>query len=348
MQVLKREIIILKKKVSIKNIAESLGISTATVSLVLSGKTVEGRVSKEIASKVRETAKSMNYLPNGLARSLRVGRTHTIGLIVADISNPFFGVLALHVQEKAESLGYTVIIANTNEDDVRMGKMVDILKSRQVDGYLIVPTEHGDQYIMQLVENKTPFVLIDRHFPHIQTNNVIIDNYKASYDATKLLISKGCKNICLFVYKSNLQHIIERKSGYCDALTKAGLYKDEYLFEVDYTNITEDINNGIQRILSQENLIDGIFFTTNSISIIGIKELLHKGVEIQKQIQLVCFDKSDAFDFMDITIPYIRQPIAGMGRKSVDILVDQITKKEPDTDLIMCKLSAKLIEYQDI
>lgn len=334
----------MKKKVSIKNIAESLGISTATVSLVLSGKASGGRVSEEIAAKIRETAKAMNYMPNGLARSLRMGRTNTIGLIVADISNPFFGQLALHIQEKAEELGYTVIIANTNEDDLRMGKLIDILKGRQVDGYLIVPTEHGDEYIKELQENKAPLVLVDRWFPNLQTNNSIIDNYKASYDATRLLIDKGCCNICVFVYKSNLQHIVERKNGAIDALKQAGLYNEKLIFEVSYTSITPDIATAINKILTSNTGIDGMFFTTNSISLIGIKELLNNGVQIQKQIQVVCFDKSDAFDFMDVSIPYVQQPIAAMGRKAVEILIYQITGTEQEAGVMIFKLPATLVQ----
>ncbi|MDR1556032.1 MAG: LacI family transcriptional regulator, partial [Tannerellaceae bacterium] len=328
--------------VSIKHIAEALGISTASVSLVLSGRAVEGRVSKDIADKIRETAKSMNYMPNGLARSLRMGRTNTIGLIVADISNPFFSNMAFHIQEKAESLGYTVIIANTNEDNKQMEKMIDVLKSRQVDGFLIVPTENGDKYIVQLVENKMPLVLIDRYFPDIQTNNVIVDNYKASYNATRLLLRKGCRNIALFTYKSKLQHIVERKKGYCDALKEAGLYNKELLFEVGYRDLQEDIHACLDKSIQQE--ADGVFFTTNSISISGIKELLSRNIRVEEDLPVVCFDKSDAFDFMDISIPYVRQPVADMGQTSVDILVDQITKNRPGMAQVMWKMSAELIE----
>ncbi len=337
----------MKKKVSIKNIAESLGISTATVSLVLSGKASNGRVSEEISAKIRETAKAMNYMPNGLARSLRMGRTNTIGLIVADISNPFFGQLALHIQEKAEEVGYTVIIANTNEDDLRMGKLIDILKGHQVDGYLIVPTEHGDEYITELQDSKVPLVLVDRWFPNLQTNNVIIDNCRASYDATRLLLEKGCRNIAVFVYKSNLQHIIERKSGATEALKQAGLYNENLIFEVNYTNISGDIACAINKILTSDIAVDGMFFTTNSISLIGMKELLNNEVDIQKQIQVVCFDKSDAFDFMDVSIPYVQQPIAAMGRKAVEILIYQITGAEPETGVMIFKLSASLIQPDD-
>ena len=103
------------KRVSLKRIADELGVSTATVSLVLNGKDKNGRVSRETAKKILDKAAELNYIPNTLAKGLKMGRSRTIGLIVADISNVFFGTLALYIQEYAEKEGYAVIIANTNE-----------------------------------------------------------------------------------------------------------------------------------------------------------------------------------------------------------------------------------------
>ncbi|MCC8132904.1 MAG: LacI family DNA-binding transcriptional regulator [Tannerellaceae bacterium] len=333
----------MSKRASIKSIAEKLGISTATVSLVLSGKAENGRVSKEIAEKIKETAIAVNYQPNGLARSLRIGCSYTIGLVVADISNPFFGQLAFHIQKEAEKYGYTAIIVNTNEDDVKMGKIMDILRSRQVDGYIIIPTENGDRYIRPLVEQKTPVVLVDRYFPHISTSNVIVDNYKSSLEATQLLIRQGCKRIASFVYLSNLQHMVERKKGYCDAMQKADMYDPQLLFEIQYDRIEADIVECMDNIFNEQETVDGMFFTTNSISILGIRELVKRDILIQEQIKVVCFDKSDAFDFMKHPFPYIKQPVARMGERAVELLIGQISGKSPDRENIQCQLATKLI-----
>lgn len=331
------------KKVSLKNIAEKVGVSNATVSLVLSGKEKEGRVSKEMADKIRQVAKDLNYQPNNLARSLRMGRSQTIGLIIADISNSFFGSLAFYIQEQAEKFGYTVIITNTNESVDKMNTMINTLTNRQVDGFIIVPTENGEEEIKRLVKNGTPLVLLDRYFPFVPTSYVVIDNYRSSLDATKLLIEKGCRNIVLFSYHNNLPHVQERKSGYLDALIYAGLSEKACVKEVRYSNLNDDIESAVKDLFGTgDHQIDGVLFATNSISMIGLKCMSQLKVGIADNVKVVCFDKNEAFDFIPISIPYVLQPIKEMAHKAVDILIDQI--EHENTRVVEVKLSTQLIE----
>jgi Transcriptional regulators len=316
-------------QVSLKDIANILGVSSATVSLVLNGKEKEGRVSKELSDKIRKQATLMNYKPNNLARGLRVGKSQTIGLIVADISNTFFSSLAFHIQEYAESLGYAVIIANTNESDAKMEKMINVLRSRQVDGLIVVPTENGENAIADIAKSGTPLVLLDRTFPNLQVNHVMIDNYQASKKALQHLINKGCKRPSLIIYNNTLSHMQERKRGYVDALQQAGLYDPNLIKEVDYNNLKGDIVDAVDYLLKEEKKVDAIFFATNTISMIGLKRMFELNVEVQQEVQVVCFDKNDVFDFTtQVSIPYITQPIPEMGHYSVDLLVEQIDKKK--------------------
>lgn len=334
------------KRTSIKNIAEKLGISTATVSLVLSGKQKEGRVSIILAEKIKQTAQEMNYQPNSIARSLRVGSSQTIGLIVADISNLFFSSLAFYIQEEAEKYGYTVIITNTNESVDKMGNMINMFRNRQVDGFLIVPTENSEGHIQRLVEDNVPLVLLDRYFPFIQTNYVIIDNYRASLEATKLLIDRKCKKIALLSYKNNLPHILERKSGYLDALAYSGMSETVCVKEIRYSHLQEDIDRAIDDLFDGNEDVDGIFFTTNSISLHGLKSIMRKGINIPEEVKVVCFDKNEAFDLMSIPIPYVLQPIADIGKKAVEILISEMknkkNKKSGNKEILSLKLQAVL------
>jgi len=316
------------KRTSIKNIAEKLGVSNATVSLVLSGKQKEGRVSKALAEKIILTAKEMNYQPNSLARSLRVGSSQTIGLIVADISNLFFSTLAFYIQEEAEKYGYTVIITNTNESVDKMGTMINMFRNRQVDGFLIVPTEHSEDHILGLVKDNFPLVLLDRYFPFIETSYVGIDNYKASLEATKLLLDKKCKKIALLIYQNNLPHILERRSGYVDAMAYAGMADNICIKEIRYSHIRSDIDNAINELFDNGSSVDGIFFATNSISMYALKSIMRKGIDISTDVQVVCFDKNDAFDLMSIPIPYVLQPIAEIGKRAVEILITEMSSKK--------------------
>ncbi len=325
-------------RVSIKDIAIALGVSNATVSLVINGKEKEGRVGHEMAEKIRAKAKELNYEPNNLARSLRIGRSETIGLIVADISNIFFATLAFHIQEYAEKLGYTIIITNTNEDTSKMEKMIQTLQSRQVDGFIIVPTENGEEYISKLVKSKIPVVLLDRCFPAIETSHVMIDNYQTSWLATKHLIALGCKKIALLTYQNKLHHMIERKRGYVEAVQKASIFDPELIKEVSYENITEDTTNAINELLQIKDL-DGIFFSTDSICVAGIKYMQQLDRNLFKKINLMSFDKNEIFDFVNYDVPYMMQPLPEMGRKAIDILMNQIINKSNKTEKIELQAS---------
>lgn len=325
-------------RVSIKDIAIALGVSNATVSLVINGKEKEGRVGHEMAEKIRAKAKELNYEPNNLARSLRIGRSETIGLIVADISNIFFATLAFHIQEYAEKLGYTIIITNTNEDTSKMEKMIQTLQSRQVDGFIIVPTENGEEYISKLVKSKIPVVLLDRCFPAIETSHVMIDNYQTSWLATKHLIALGCKKIALLTYQNKLHHMIERKRGYVEAVQKASIFDPELIKEVSYENITEDTTNAINELLQIKDL-DGIFFSTDSICVAGIKYMQDLKKDVFNRVNLMSFDRNEIFDFVNYDVPYMMQPLPEMGRKAIDILMNQIINKSNKTEKIELQAS---------
>lgn len=316
------------KRTSLKDIASALGISTASVSIVLNNKDSLGRVSYETATKIRNKAKELNYSPNAFAKSLRLGKSKTIALVIADVSNIFFGKLAFFVQTFAEQYGYTVIIANTNEDASKMDKLLETLKSRQVDGFIITPPENSELMIQHLlVEENYPTVLVDRSFPNIPVNSVLIDNYSVSYRGTKYLIDEGCQQIAFIAYKQNLNHIKSRRQGYIDAMKYFHLYKNSYIKEVRYNTLQEDMEQAISELFNSKEKVDSIFFATNTISICGIRCLLNKKIQISQDLKLMCFDENEAFSLLPFPIPYIKQPIEKMAHASVELLIDQIKAK---------------------
>lgn len=329
------------ERVSLKMIAEELGVSIATVSLVLNGKDKNGRVGRDTAKKILDKAAELNYVPNTFAMGLKMGRSKTIGLIVADISNVFFGTLALYVQEYAEKEGYTVIVANTNEHVKKMERMIKLLKSRQVDGLIITPTEGSEYLIEDLMKDKMPLVLVDRSYPDLQVNSVLINNYEISYKSTKQLIQQGCKNIAFVTYKQNHFHINERKRGYYEAVKEVGLYKEDNIQEVRYEFLKSDIDRAISYLVKKEEKIDGIFFATNSISIAGVKSLYKHHLVLQRDIQIMCFDESDAFYLVPFSIPFVKQPIEEMAQHAIQILLDQIEERILKVE--KCFLDAELI-----
>lgn len=316
------------ERVSLKVIAREVGVSTATVSLVLNGKNKNGRVSNEVSMKILDKATELNYIPNSLAKGLKMGNSKSIGLIVADISNVFFGTLALHIQNYAEKEGYTVIIGNTNEKLEEMQQMIGFLNSRQVDGLIITPTEGSELLTKALMESKKPIVLVDRSFSELNVATVMINNYEICYRSTLQLIERGCKNPAFISYIQDQFHTNERKRGFVEAMKGAGIFNEENIKEVSYHTLKEDIDNVMTQLMEKNGKVDGIFFATNSISIAGIRSLLKHGVMVQKDIQVMCFDESEAILLFPFRIPYIKQPIEEMAKKALRLLIDQIEKND--------------------
>ena len=210
------------KKVSLKDIAEAAGVSTALVSFVLNGKKKEYRVGEETAKRILKIAQEMNYQPNIAAKSLRSGRTKTIGVVVSDISNPFFSQLARILEDEATKRGYTVLFGSSDEDTEKMDRVVSNLINKGVDGLIIVPCENSEKSIGSLVDNNVPIVLFDRYFPEINVSYVALNNCNATYIATKYLLDSGYKAPCMVAYDINLIHMKERIRGYKKAMEEAG------------------------------------------------------------------------------------------------------------------------------
>jgi LacI family transcriptional regulator, galactose operon repressor len=313
-----------EKKTLLKDIADKVGVSTALVSYTLNNLEKEKRVGAEIAKRIREVARELNYTPNQIAQSLRKGSTKTIGLIVADIANPFFGSMARFIENEATSMGYNLIIGSTDEDSVKSAALVETLINRQVDGFIIVPSDNCENQIKNLVQNKVPLVLVDRNIPGITASFVMLDNYKASFDAVSHLIQSGRKRIGMIAYKSSMTHMDERIRGYSEAMEMNGLKNNILVREVRHINIENDVQNAMDEMISPKNKIDAVLLATNQLSLKGLYFLMKNNIKIPEELGVVGFDENEAFDFFYAPLTYIKQPINEMARESVRILVDQI------------------------
>lgn len=332
----------MKKRVLLKDIADELGVSATLVSMVINNKTKEGRVGKEMARKIRETAKKLNYQPNYIAQSLRRKKTNTIGLVVADISNPFFSKLARIVEDEASKNEYTVIIGSSDEDSKRMEKIIGSLISRQVDGFIIVPTEGSYKQICNLKHNAIPFVLMDRTFESISANHVMINNFQASQEASEYLFSKGYKKVGLIAYKSSLSHFNDRINGYREALKTYNILPDNNLIKkVKYSNLQQDIIEAVTDLTENKN-VEAIYFTTNTLALEGLKCLFRMGKQIPNNLDVLTFDHSDAYYFFQHPIPHVSQPIQEMAKEAVRLLIDQMEGNVNRINKIYLKASLEI------
>jgi LacI family transcriptional regulator len=328
------------KKVSLKDIAQKVGVSTALVSYVLNNKK-EGRIGKEVAQKIRDAAKELNYTANQIARSLKTNKTFTIGLIVSDISNPFSSCLARIIEDEAEKNNYVVLYGSSDESNEKTWKLTRVLQNYQVDGFIIAPADDSASLVHYLQEQKIPFVLIDRYCPEVKTNYVAIDNYKASYKGVQHLVKNGYKRIGLVSIDITLYNMQERARGYIEALKDNGIpVKENWVKKVSRDNIKESVNKAIDELISLEEPVDAILFTNNVVSTQALKYINTLSIKVPDDLAVVTFDESDAADLFYTPITHIKQPLQEMGQLATKILLKNI---EGSKEIVQENLEAKLV-----
>lgn len=314
----------MNKRVSLKDVASKVGVSTALVSYVLNGKEKEARVGEEMSKKIRKVARELNYQPNLIAKGLKSGHTKTLGLIVADISNPFFSTLARIIEIEAKKNGYTVLFGSSDEDLENSQNLINTFLNRQVDGLIITPVEGSDDQIKDLQKKGIPVVLMDRDLAKSDSSKVIIDNYNAAFNATSLLIKNGYKKIAMIAYDTKLTHMLDRTEGYRSAL-KVNKVKDSgaLLIKVKFNTMQAQIEKALQYLIGKKK-IDAVVFATNSISIQSLKVIHRLKVRVPKELGIISFDESDVFDFFYSPVTYIKQDMQAIGESAVNVLVQII------------------------
>lgn len=324
----------MKKRTTLKDIAQKLNVSVALVSYVVNNKEKEGRVGAEIAKKIKETAKKLNYRPNHAAKSLKYNRQMSIGCIVADISNPFFAELARKVEDQANKFGFTVIFASSDEDVTKFRKITDFLASRQLDGFLIAPPEGSKEDILKLKEMKIPIVLFDRYYYDVGLNCVVLDNYLGAKQIVQSLFGIGRSRIGMIAYESEMEHFQQRKAGYFDALKDAGIENTEMLLKaVNFKNLQTEVYQAVEYLISYQN-VEAIFFETNSLVVEGLKYITTAGYNIPKDLEVAAFDESEVYYFFDHPIRYVKQPLLEMAQIAVKKLIDEIENNLVEAQIV--------------
>lgn len=316
------------KKISLKDIALRVGVSTALVSYVLNNQEKEKRVGKVIAKKIRRTAKELNYQPNQIAKSLKTRKTHTIGLIMASINYRFTYGITRAIEAEAKKNNYIVIFGSSDESHVKFKELMNALINRQVDGLILVAVENSENQIEYLRKNEVPFVLIDREFPKIQTNFIGLNNYKAAYKCVTHLIITGHTRIMLINYKTSLFHLQERNRGYFQAMKDHKLPVNlSWHKEIRGKYVEKDIQKSIKEIVSRSTNCDAIFFATDTLAIIGLKNIKAFKLKVPDDLAVVSFDESEVFELFYCPITHARQPLEQMGKMAVDMLIKVMNNK---------------------
>ena len=331
-----------KKKITSKDIAQELGISRSVVSFVLNGKNKEMRISDELTKKVLDLVETRNYQTNHIAKSLKTGKTETIGLIVADIANPFFSKIASEIEKEVRKKGYSVFFCSSNENKKNFNFQLENFKNRQVDGLILIPPIKSDKILTLLGSQNIPFVIMDRVFENLGANSVNINNHKAAYDATNRLINNGRKKVALINVNNELITMSDRTNGYIDAIADNGMEANpDLLQQLKYSNVAEHVNEAVNKVIL--NNADAIIFTTNKLGVQGVQAISNKGKRIPEDIAVISFDDTAAYAVAKTSITAIKQPVAQMCKEAVRILMKSIDKSESNIDTEQVILDASFI-----
>ena len=318
----------MKKKLSIVDIANSLNISKTTVSFILNGRAREKRISEELVERVLKYVKEVGYKPNSLAKSLRTGKSNTIGLLVQDISNNFYATIARQIEDLAYKNGYKIIYSSTENDTQKTQELIAMFRDRHVDGYIIVPPEGIEEDVRSLIKDGLPVVMFDGYIPKVKTDYVVVDNLFSTYNATRYLVDKGYKHIAFITFKSGQTQMIERLDGYKQALKES---KNQPLIkEIDFLQEDKPMIDPVRDFLNEHPEIDAILFGNNRLSIFGLKVLRELKKQVPEDVALISFDDYEFFELYNPSITAIAQPIGDIADNVINILLRRLNTSIDD------------------
>lgn len=308
----------------IEDVARQAGVSTATVSRVLSGKPY---VSDDLRERVMDAVQDLNYRPSRVARSLRVQRSSIIGLIVSDIQNPFFTAVVRAVEDTAYSQKYSVFLCNSDENTEKEAMYLELMVAEHVAGVILSPTLGQNDIYRHLAEVGVPAVAIDRRVTNVDIDSVLVDNVSGARAAMRHLLEMGHRRIGAVIGSPVSSTGEERLRGYAEALHSFGLPVEPELIRTGMPRIVSG-HEFTNELLSLHNPPTALF-TGNSLLTIGALSAIHtRGLRIPDDIALAAFDDMDWTAFVKPALTVVAQPTYDIGRTAVELMLQRM--EDPD------------------
>lgn len=329
------------QKVSIIDISKKTGLSTTTVSRVLSGKAKQYRIGKKSQQKIMEAAKEMHYVPNHFASNLRTGKSNTIALIVPSLSNPFFASIASEINTEIRKYGYITIISESDENPEIERMELEQLRARNIEGLIIAPCGSQWEHIKELNDFGLPVVCIDRYFEDLDIPYVSTDNYDGAYHVTKFLIENGHSAIaCIQGVQGSTPNRL-RVKGFIDALEESGI-KNYCVAGDDFT-----LQNGYletKLLLQQREKPTAIFALSNTIAMGCMRALKEESLKIPQDISLITFDEHPYLDYLSTPLSCVAQPVSDISKIATKFLFSRLNNKEIKINQVLLKPEIKIKE----
>jgi len=331
----------MKKRISIHDIARELNLSATTISFVLNGKAEEKKISEDVRKKVSDYIKKVGYQPNMIAKSLRTGKSNIIGMLVEDISDPFFSGISRGIEAIAYNHKYKIFFASTENDTEKTKTLIKVFRERQVDGYIMAPPSGVEEEIRALMDDNVPVILFDRYLPALNTSTVIIDNFSGSYQAVKHLCENGFSNIAFITLNSEQTQMHARLQGYLKAIEES---RCEPVVQKLPCKLSHELTaEMVQEFIKQHNNVDAIIFATNYLAISGLEAIRALGLAIPDDIAVIGFDDNTHFNLFTPSITAVAQPIEEIAEEIVRQLLNALSNERESKIRRMVMLPVKLI-----
>jgi len=308
-----------REKPTIKDVARRAGVSIATVSNVVNGTRF---VSSELQQRVRSAIEELGYHPSAVGRSLRKGRSFSIGVLLPDPRNQFFQIMAEGIEEQAELHRYNIWYCNTRDEPSKERACMLTLAEHGVDGIIVAPSPRGRESVRPLLDSGLPIVLVVRQIERLEVDQVFADSVEGSYEATRHLIKLGHSRIGLLTGVREIQTFKERLFGYQKALLDHGIPLDSDLVLDAYSHIEEGCE--ATKHLLQNTDATAVFATNYPMTLGALKALRELELECPKEVSLVGFDDLDCAVVLKPNLTVVDQKPYEIGYTAGVMLFERI------------------------
>jgi DNA-binding LacI/PurR family transcriptional regulator len=325
-------------KVTIRSVAQEAGVSTTTVSKVINH---TGSISEQTRKKVFAAMKKLNYSPDVAAASLRGKRTKAFGLLVPDISNPFYAEIARSIEDQSHKFGYNVMMCNTDNDAEKEKSYLSLLTSQRIDGLVVASAFRSPDLLEEMLDKGFPMVLMASEIPKLSVNTVTVDDFKGGYLATSHLLSLGHEKIAIII--ENVRSNAARLAAFKEAMQEADLPIPECFIVKTEASIQKGYETG-KKILSMEERPTAIFACNDLLAAGVLQAAKEVGLNIPQDLSIVGFDNTVLSTTTSPMLTTISQPIKLMGAKAVDLLIEEMKEEKTNKERLL--LSPELIIRQ--
>ncbi|WP_337099574.1 LacI family DNA-binding transcriptional regulator [Paenibacillus sp. YIM B09110] len=324
-------------KATIYDVAKEAGVSIATVSLVINGK---GKISKERREEIRGIMLRMGYKPSMIASALTGKKTYAIGLLVPDISNPFFAEIARAVEDEGQRHGYSVFICSTDNKDEKVGHYADLLQQKNVDGVIIGTGIKELSVLEPLLNGGVPITFLARDFPSVEVPSVVVNDYEGGAAAAEHFIALGHRRLAVLAEQDSISSSRERVRGFRQAAEAASLSLDPALV------LSSSVNEGKTKaleLLQRHDRPTAIFCCNDLLAIGALRAAKEIGLRIPQDCSIIGFDDTVLASVTDPPLTTIAQPIEQMGQIAVQLLVRNIGRRgeHPERIVLRPELSVR-------